>query len=209
MITCPLCRHELKLTAGEWKCVHCTFVLSAVTAKPYLKDSLPPDKGKDINHIDWSGSDEEPRINCWMDVDTGPDGTERISYMLIDGAFTRDHIFIDYVEGGHFYRYNWIPEDQIWIEDEMSIMDRVCTGIHEIHERYRMKYLGWNYERAHASACVIERTVRDIALEENTILPTCDGVGRLFAMEGSGQDCEALAWELMTESSDKIPKGKR
>ncbi len=177
--------------------------------KPFLGDSLPPDKGKSLKGIEWDAEGEEPQINCWLDIDTGPEGTEKISYMYINGAFVRDHIFVDYVEGGHFYRYNWIPEGQIWIEDILSIMDQVCTGIHEIHERYRMKYLGWNYEKAHDSACVIERTVRDISLKKNTILPMANEVGRLFAMEGAGQDCSVLARELMSKEAEKIPDGKK
>ncbi len=176
---------------------------------PYLGDSLPPDEGKDISKIDWAPAGYEPVLNCWMDIDTGPEGTERINYMFINGAFQRGRIFVDYVEGGHFYRYNWIPENQIWIEDVMELMDQVCTGIHEIHERYRMKYLGWNYVKAHDSACVIERTVRDIALEKGTILPTATDIGRLFALEGSGQDCGALARELMYSEAEKIPGKKR
>jgi len=217
MIPCPRCRHAIKILAMDAQavsvdCPQCgeyTIPLAAAAkvpkGKPYLGDSLPPDEGKDINAVDWAAENAEPQINCWMDIDTGPDGTERISYMFINGAFVRDHIFIDFVEGGHFYRYDWIPENHIWIEDILSIMDQVCTGIHEIHERYRMKYMGWRYEKAHQSACEIERIVRDIALQMDTILPTAEGISRLFTLEGSGKNCEELAQELMREGTEKIP----
>jgi hypothetical protein len=159
--------------------------------------------------MDWAAEGSEPQINSWMEIETGPEGTEHICYMFINGAYIRGKLFVDFVEGGHFYRYDWIAEDQIWIEDILAIMDQVCTGIHEIHERYRMKYLGWNYIKAHESACIIERTVRDIAMEKGTILPTAVEIGRLFALEGAGQDCEALARELMYKESEKIPGKKK
>jgi hypothetical protein len=176
---------------------------------PYLKDQLPPDEGKSVDAIEWAAEGEEPQINCWMDIDTGPDGTEKLSFMFINGAYIRGRLFVDFVEGGHFYRYNWVSEPQIWIEDILARMDQVCTAIHEIHERYRMKYLGWNYIKAHDSACIIERTVRDIALEAGTILPNSIDIGRLFALEGAGQDCSALARELMYSEAIKIPGGKK
>jgi hypothetical protein len=217
MIPCPRCRHALVILAMDAQsvavdCPQCgqysipLAAAAAPTGKPYLGDSLPPDKD---TAVDWAAEGSEPQINCWMDVDTGPDGTEKLSYMYINGAFVRDHIFVDYVEGGHFYRYAWIPENQIWMEDIMSVMDQFCTGIHETHERYRMKYLGWRYDKAHDSACEIERIVRDITLEEGTILPTADGIGRIFAIEGTGQSCETLARELMLEEGEKIPGGKK
>jgi hypothetical protein len=176
---------------------------------PYLKDQLPPDEGKSVDAIEWAAEGDEPKINCWMDIDTGPEGTEKISYMFISGAYLRSRLYVDFCEGGHFYKYDWIPEPQIWIEDILSVLDQVTSGVHEIHERYRMKYLGWRYLKAHESACEIERTIRDIALEAGTILPTFDEVGRLFALEGAGQDCTELARELMKKEAAKIPGGKK
>lgn len=172
-------------------------------SEPRLDDQLGRDKDHDCV-IEWSPDHEEPRLNAWLDVkcDT-PDGEEKVSYMYVDGAYVRDHVFVDFVEGGHFYRYGWIPEDQIWIEDILSVLDQVCTGVHEIHERFRMKYKGMNYEDAHDSACKIERIVRNLSLEQDTILPTAEGIARIFGVEGSGKSCESLARELMTKNNAK------
>ncbi len=173
---------------------------------PYLKDSLPADKGKDLGGIEWAAEDDEPQLNCWCEVPgTGLYGDETISYMFVNGAFVRDHVFIDYVEGGHYYRYSWIAEDQIWIEDILSIIDQVCTGVHEIHERFRMKYKGWTYLKAHESACRIERKLRDLLLVRNyTIPPTCDII-EIFAMEGRGEDCAEFAEKLFKRNMAKLP----
>lgn len=166
--------------------------------KPYLGDQLCRDEEFE-GKVDYAPQDDEPKINCWIDVECDD---ETLQYMFVDGAYIRDHVFVDYVEGGHFYRYGWIPEDQIWMEDEMSLIDRVCTGVHETHERYRMKYLGWNYERAHASACVIERKMRKLLLAENTIVPHSEDIQEIFSIEGSGKSCERRFEELLSEHMD-------
>lgn len=177
--------------------------------KPWLGDQVTRDREDEVE-IDWSPRGQEPRLNAWLDVvcDT-PEGEEEIHYMLVAGPYLRNHLFSDYVEGGHFYRYGWIPEDQIWMEDTMGYLDQICTGIHEIHERYRMKYLGWTYDRAHMSALKVEREIRLLALEENTILPTNDGVKQIFASEGSGKNCERITERLMQESEEKAQAANR
>ena len=174
--------------------------------KPYLGDQLRRDESDDYQ-IEWAPKDEEPRLNVWMRVECDtPWGKEEVIYLYCDGAYIRDHVFVDYVEGGHFYRYGWVAEPHIIIEDILSIMDQVCTGVHEIHERYRMKYLGWTYEKAHASACVIERKLRRLALERFSVLPEVEDIKKIFALEGSGEDCESFAREAMGKYRKEIEK---
>ena len=151
--------------------------------------------------VEYTPEGAEPRINCWVDVECAD---EVINYMFFDGPYVRDHVFADCVEGGHFYRYGWIPENQIWIEDLMSIVDRLCTGVHETHERYRMKYLGWGYDRAHMSALKTERTLRRLLLEEGTAVPPIEGVMKILQAEGNGGDSVEIAKELFYDSKDRI-----
>ena len=173
-------------------------------SRAYLGDQLGRDRVEEDCVIDFSPEHEEPKLNAWVDVvcDT-PDGEELISYMLVDGAYVRDHIFVDYVEGGHYYRYGWIPENQIWLEDVMSVIDQVCTGVHEIHERYRMKYKGMTYDDAHDSACKIERTLRSMIQGKNTIIPMMEDLAKIFEAEGSGEDCADIAKKMMKKENAK------
>jgi hypothetical protein len=166
-------------------------------SKPCLGDQLGRDEG-DESEIVFAPEGEEPRINCWVEVECKtPGGEETISFMFVDGAYVRDHLFVDFCEGGHFYRYGWIPEDQVWIEDEMNVIDRVCTAVHETHERFLMKYKGENYESAHDSACVIERKVRSMTLEENVVLPHAEDIVAILELEGSGKDCSGFVEEVL------------
>jgi len=47
-----------------------------------------------------------------------PRGTprSRITVWLVDGKLIRDTLDVDFVAGGHYFRYQWIPEGEIWIE---------------------------------------------------------------------------------------------
>ena len=167
-------------------------------SKPYFGDQLCRDEEFE-GEVDFAPEDDEPRINCWLDAECDE---ETVHYMFVEGAYVRDHVFVDYVEGGHFYRYGWIPEDQIWLEDVMSVVDQVCTGVHETHERYRMKHLGWNYERAHASACVIERKMRVMLLQQDAIIPPTEHLVEVFSLEANGKSCEKLFGQLLSGYMD-------
>ena len=153
-------------------------------ARAWLKDQLARDKEYSGTVI-YSPEDDEPKINAWLEVQGVND---KLIYMFVDGAFIRRKVSNGYVEGGHFYRYGWIPEDQIWLEDIMSVVDQFCTGIHETHERYRMKWLGWNYEKAHASASAIEQEVRLLLARKGTIIPMVEDIAKIFEMEAQGED---------------------
>ena len=39
---------------------------------------------------------------------------------IINGKIVRDLYFIDYVEGGHDKVYSFIPEGEIWIDEDVS-----------------------------------------------------------------------------------------
>jgi hypothetical protein len=175
-----------------------------VVSRAYLGDQLGRDEVYE-GEIDFAPADTEPHINCWgsADFDT-PDGIETVSYMFVEGAFVRDHLFLDFCEGGHFYRYGWIPESQLWIEDEMSIVDRVSTAVHETHERYRMKFKHMDYETAHDSACEIERKVRLALLEPKIVLPHNEDIMKVLALEGSGKSCERKFCELLEAHVDEV-----
>jgi hypothetical protein len=177
--------------------------------KPFLGDQLGRDEGFD-DEVDFAPENDEPKMNCWLEVECDtPDGEEAVYYMFVQGDYVRDHVFVDFCEGGHFYRYGFFAEDQIVIEDEMSLVDRFCTGIHEIHERYRMKYLGWNYEKAHDSACVIERIIRRMLLEKGVVIPHSEDIAKIFSLEGSGECCEDAVKELLDDHTDLIKKANK
>lgn len=70
----------------------------------------------------------------------------------VDGDHVRNDIEIDFVLGGHHYRYDCIPEDEVWIDEIPNKHDMLANLLHELVERELMKSRGWDYEKAHAVA---------------------------------------------------------
>lgn len=80
---------------------------------------------------------------------------------LVDGEHIRNKIDIDFTCGGNEAVYpNYVPKNEIWIDDALSPLDRTATLLHEIVERNLMVNKGWSYERAHDAASAAERPFR-------------------------------------------------
>jgi hypothetical protein len=90
---------------------------------------------------------------------------------IVDGELVRDLFFIDFTEGGHDRVYQFIPEGEIWIDDDVMPEERIFILLHEMHERYLMAQ-GWKYGKAHKDSSRIEFQCRrhpaelDAALRE-------------------------------------------
>jgi len=80
---------------------------------------------------------------------------KKIKVWIIKGELVRDLFFIDFTEGGHNRVYNFIPENEVWIDDDLSLSERKFVILHELHERNLME-LGKDYDSAHKSSSEIE-----------------------------------------------------
>ena len=78
----------------------------------------------------------------------------------VDGEYIRNNIDVDFVAGGHYARYAYIPIGEIWIEKNLSAFDRDATKLHESVELGHMED-GESYDDAHEYACSVEKTFRD------------------------------------------------
>jgi len=83
-----------------------------------------------------------------------------VTIMLIDGEEVRNKISVDFTMGGHEFVYDYVPENEVWIEDLKSDFDKLCTIIHELVERYIMGKYGIEYEEAHDIATKVEHQIR-------------------------------------------------
>jgi len=82
---------------------------------------------------------------------------------LVDGNAVRSKYDVNFTEGGHHFRYDYIPEDEIWIDDDLVPSERPYVVAHEsIEERVMRKY-GVPYKRAHEEdADLVELVVRKL-----------------------------------------------
>jgi hypothetical protein len=84
-----------------------------------------------------------------------------IKIWSVRGDLVRDLFLIDFAEGGHGWVYSFVPENEIWIEDNLSQKERKSIILHELHERNLMKTKKWDYRKAHRSATKVEDFYRN------------------------------------------------
>ncbi len=80
----------------------------------------------------------------------------------VDGEYIRDNVNVDYVEGGNPGRYGFVPEGEIWLESEFSLVDLYATMIHEFVEVSHMVEDVWTYDKAHDKANEFETQFRQL-----------------------------------------------
>jgi len=105
--------------------------------------------------------------------------SRRLKLWVVDGELVRDLFFLDFAGGGHGKVYHFIPEDEIWIDDDISQRERRFIILHEMHERSLMAK-GMDYPSAHRNATETEDYCRhhpealDKALKEEMNMPGPD-----------------------------------
>ena len=78
----------------------------------------------------------------------------------VNGQKVRRDINIDFVSGGHYLVYDYIPEKELWIDSELPPQEEDFITIHEVHECYLMQS-GLGYDEAHEQASKIEHYYRE------------------------------------------------
>jgi len=80
----------------------------------------------------------------------------------VDGEAIRNQLDIDFVAGGNAGRYDFIPDEEIWIESNIEKRGVAPVIVHEIVECIFMQVGGVTYSRAHDMANVIESDMRSL-----------------------------------------------
>jgi hypothetical protein len=110
----------------------------------------------------WRHKDGAPDANLYHEelLDRQTIDGETVYVWKVDSEKVRDNLYIDWYAGGHGYVYPWIPNAEVWIDDDLSQEEIPFVLLHEVHERNLMKNHGYNYNDAHASACKVEIAAR-------------------------------------------------
>jgi hypothetical protein len=82
-----------------------------------------------------------------------------VTVWIVNGRLVRSTFDIDFTAGGHDYVYEFVPENEVWIDDAIIEQERPYVLLHELHERNRMS-AGWPYSKAHAESSHIEYLCR-------------------------------------------------
>jgi len=97
---------------------------------------------------------------------------EEVLIYSVNGTYVRDNYSIAFTMGGHHYvsdEYEYIPDGEIWIDQDLNEKDKEATIVHELTEYELMKYKDMSYEKAHDIANEEEKEVREEATELETI----------------------------------------
>jgi hypothetical protein len=79
---------------------------------------------------------------------------------IVNGKTVRDIHLIDFTEGGHDRVYDFIPKNEVWIDNEIEAKEIPAILIHELHERHLMGK-GMTYDDAHNRASALETKCRN------------------------------------------------
>lgn len=82
-----------------------------------------------------------------------------LKIFLVSGHLVREHFDFNFVFGGHGYVYDYVPKNEVWLDDAMLTKERKYVLIHELFELNLMKK-GKKYDDAHDYACAPEKEAR-------------------------------------------------
>lgn len=89
----------------------------------------------------------------WKKLENG------LSVWIVVGRLVRSGFDIDFTAGGHDYVYEFVPENEVWIDNDIAEAERGYVLVHELHER-RLMASGWPYSKAHADSSRLELRCR-------------------------------------------------
>jgi hypothetical protein len=115
--------------------------------------------------------------------------------MLVDGEKVRNQVDVDFTTGGNPAVYEYVPKNELWVEDIMEPSDVAPTIVHEYMEMKRMDQKGEPYEKAHDEVNHYERKLRQQISSGEVVV-------------GSYEDAVGIAQDFIDglTSSDKSKK---
>lgn len=78
---------------------------------------------------------------------------------FVNGKSVRDTYLIDFTAGGHDRVYDFVPKNEVWIDNEINPEEVDIVLTHELYERYLMGK-GMGYDKAHNRASALEKECR-------------------------------------------------
>jgi hypothetical protein len=91
----------------------------------------------------------EVHERLWKTLESG------VNVWIVNGRLVRSLFDIDFTAGGHDHVYEFVPEGEVWIDDDIEEAERPLVLIHELHERNLMAK-GMPYSKAHADSSRLE-----------------------------------------------------
>ena len=84
----------------------------------------------------------------------------RIDIWFVDAKFIRDSVDTDFEGAGHAFRYDFISDNEVWLDHALPADDIYNYLLHELRERALMLE-GIGYDEAHEHASATEKYARE------------------------------------------------
>ena len=123
-------------------------------------------KAGDVEKLTRGGNLPDPakvHMVLWKELESG------VRVWIVDGRLVRSVFDIDFTEGGHDHVYEFIPQNEVWIDNDLEEAERPYVLLHELHERNLMAK-GWMYSKAHEDSSKLEYYCRHHPDELHVIL---------------------------------------
>ena len=78
-----------------------------------------------------------------------------VEVWIVNGRLVRSVFDIDFTAGGHDHVYEFVPQGEVWIDNDIEEKERGFVLLHELHERNRMAQ-GMPYSKAHNESSRLE-----------------------------------------------------
>jgi hypothetical protein len=100
---------------------------------------------------------------------------------VVDGRAIRNCLDVDFTTGGNTGRYSYVPNDELWIENHLSVDDMAPSLLHECVECHLMMKHGEDYSKSHDIANIFEWTLRQNIESGSVIITNLDQVCKIIA----------------------------
>ena len=64
--------------------------------------------------------------------------SKNVKTWVVNGELVRTLFFLDFTEGGHDRVYAFVPENEVWLDDDLNLSERKFVLLHELRERNLM-----------------------------------------------------------------------
>jgi hypothetical protein len=107
----------------------------------------------DVRTLTRDGKDlpdpHQAHVRLWKTLEN------KVGVWIVNGRLVRSVFDIDFTAGGHDHVYEFVPFNEVWIDDDVEEKERGFVLLHELHERNRMAQ-GLPYSKAHEESSRLE-----------------------------------------------------
>jgi transposase InsO family protein len=107
----------------------------------------------DVRKVTHRGKDlPDPKAvheRLWKTLESG------LQVWIVNGRLVRSVFDIDFTAGGHDHVYEFVPQGEVWIDNDIEERERGFVLLHELYERNRMTE-GLPYSKAHNESSRME-----------------------------------------------------